>query len=592
MKFIERIKNTLPKNLPFKYIAIAFISASIILTAISVPLAVFLRTQKLNYLTSENIDLEPISVSMRDGIVIKGLIYVDKDLRDNDTKSIPTILFLHGINGRKEHKRHLIFQYVKFGYAVVSLEQRGHGESGSPSGFLNKEPYDMMRIIDFIDTNYQFANTSHMGLIGFSFGGGIGAILQAIEDRIYATVLYHPLTDLESLLDNIPLQNLIGTTTTVNNIGDIQDAFDIANESNTENLLLLQGLTDNLIFPQYTRNFYNHVNGSNRTDIELKERPGIGHSGNEGDYGSLTYAITWFQHFYFDSGINITDLDNEINTVSLFDYNYVESFVSENIIIASAIFLFIGLSSYIIKYKILPIWDRLPIKKDVDNSREGIDKYNKMIIYRTSGYFAALVISGLIFTFLNKSLLYGYFIFFPILSAIIMLFIPSELHTNWKEEWKDWINSDSIFFLYSLSIVMITAFYFLVFYNLTADLAMNFTIPFFNFSTIPYIIIGLGSGIMDYLYMREMKGRHAMILMIIRPISILIFLAFVQLPPFPILGGIVSHIFFILLTGVILYYIRSLVMYLSKFFKNSSSLYVLIMLPFVIFYLRVFFRII
>ena len=95
-----------------------------------------------------------------------------------------------------------------------------------------------------------------------------------------------------------------------------------------------------------------------------------------------------------------------------------------------------------------------------------------------------------------------------------------------------------------------------------------------------------------YVYLREMKGRDGMILMVIRPISVLIFLGFVPLPPFPILGGIFSHILFILLTGVILYYIRVLVIFLSKFYKNSSSLYLLVMLPFVIFYMRVFFRII
>ncbi|MHA2391876.1 MAG: alpha/beta hydrolase [Promethearchaeota archaeon] len=592
MKYVDRLKSKIPKNLFFKYIAILFICTSIILTVISISLAAAIRAQKLYYFNTENVNVEPISVCMSDGIVIKGLIYVDNDLKEKVTKSVPTILFLQGINGRKEHKRNIIFQYVKFGYAVVSLEQRGHGESGSPSGFLSKERYDMIEIIDHINTTYQYANTSHIGLIGFSFGGGIGAILQALEDRIYATVLYHPLTDLESLLNDIPLQNLVGTTTTVSNIGSIQDAFDIANETNTGNLLLLQGLTDNLILPNYTRNFYNLVNGSNRTDIELKERPGLGHSGNEGDIGSLKYAISWFQHFYYDSSINITDLDNEINSINLFDYDYPENFVSEDLIIASAILLFIGLSSYIIKFRILPFWDRLPIKKDVDNSREGTEKYNKMIIYRTSGYFGSLIISGVIFTFLNKSLLYGYFIFFPIVSAAIMLFIPSELHTNWKEEWKEWIKNDSILFLYSLSIIIIPAVYFLILYNLTADLVMNFTIPFFNFSTIPYLVVGLGSGIMDYLYLREMKGRHAMILMIVRPISILIFLAFIQLPPFPILGGVFSHVLFILLTGVILYYIRSLVMYLAKFYKNSSSLYLLVMLPFVIFYLRVFFRII
>ncbi len=198
----------------------------------------------------------------------------------------------------------------------------------------------------------------------------------------------------------------------------------------------------------------------------------------------------------------------------------------------------------------------------------------------------------IIFALFNKSLLYGYFIFFPILSAIIMLFIPSELHSNWKEEWKNWVKNDSISFLYSLSIIIIPVVSFLVLYNLITELTMSFTIPIFSFSSLPYIVLGLGSGIMDYLYLREMKGHHAMILMILRPISILIFLAFVTLPPFPILGGIFAHVLFIILTGVILYYIRSLVMLLSKIYKNSSSLYFLIMLPFVIFYMRVFFRII
>jgi len=204
----------------------------------------------------------------------------------------------------------------------------------------------------------------------------------------------------------------------------------------------------------------------------------------------------------------------------------------------------------------------------------------------------AVTISGIIFALLNRSILYGYFIFFPILSGIIMLFIPSELHSNWKEEWKNWIRNDSIPFIYSLSIIIIPTIYFLLLYNLNAGLTMSFSIPFLDISSVPYIVVGLGSGMMDYLYLREFKGRDAMILMVIRPITFLIFSAFVPLPPFPILGGIFSHILFLLLLGVILYYIRSLVMFLSKFYKNSFSLYLLIMLPFVIFYMRVFFRII
>ncbi|MHA2473711.1 MAG: alpha/beta hydrolase, partial [Promethearchaeota archaeon] len=548
--------------------------------------------QKLNYLSSQDINMETISIKMRDGVLIQGLVYIDNDLKDNDTNSIPTILFLHGINGRKEHKVNIIFQYVKHGYAVFSLEQRGHGESGSPSGFLNKEPQDMIEVIDFIDANYHYANTTHIGIIGFSYGGGIGAILQALEDRIYASVLYHPLASLDALSNRIPLQNLIGTTITVSSISDIQDAFDLANTTNTKNLLLLQGLSDKIILPSETNDFYNLVNGTNRTDIDLKERPSLGHEGNELDPTSLKYAITWFEHFYYNHSIDLTDLDNEINSVSLFTFNYPSSSTAENLTIAFAIILFIGLSSLVLKFKIKPYWDNLPIKKDIDLSREGKEKYKKMIIYRTSGYFGALIVTGFIFLTLNPSLLYGYFIFFPILSSIIMLFFPSELHSNWKEEWKNWIKNDSLLFLYTLSIIMIPAIFFLLLYNLNSKLTISFTIPFFNLSTLPYIVLGLGSGIMDFLYLREMKGRHAMILLIIRPLSVIIFLGFVPLSPFPILGGAISQILFIFLIGVILFYIRSLVNYLSKIYKNSTSLYLLIMLPFVIFYLRVFFRII
>jgi hypothetical protein len=324
----------------------------------------------------------------------------------------------------------------------------------------------------------------------------------------------------------------------------------------------------------------------------LKERPGLGHEGNEKDLTSLKMAITWFEHYYNNPTINISNLDNEINNITFTAFNFPISNISEDLVIASSIILFIGLSTYVIKFRILPFWDKLPMKKDVDNSREGKEGYKKMIIYRTVAYLGALILTGVIFYLFNQSILYGYFIAFPIISIIIMLFIPSELHASWKEEWKNWINNDLIPFLYSLSIVIIPAIFFLLLYNLVTRLTLSFNVPILDIASLPYLVLGLGSGIMDYLYLREMKGRHAMILLVIRPVSIVIFLAFVPLPPFPILGGIISHILFIFLTGVILYYIRSLVLFLGKFYKNSSSLYVLVMLPFVIFYMRVFFRII
>ncbi len=587
MKLLNRIE----KEILYKYLGITLICSSIILTIISFSSAFILSAQKISFFDNENIDLESFSVEMRDGIPIKGLIYVDKDLRENTTNSIPTILLLHGINGRKEHKLSIVYQYVNLGFAVISVEQRGHGESGSPSSFLNKEPDDMVHVIDFIENNYAYANTTHLGILGYSYGGGIGAILQAIEDRINAVVLYHPLTSLESLTEKVPFQDLIGTTTQVTNIEDIQDAFDIANETNTKNLLLIQGLSDIIIYPKVTHDFYNHLNGTNRDDVFLINRTGLTHSGNEEDLTSLKYGIAWFEHFYINPSINISDLDNEINSITLYDFNFPENNISESLIITSAIILFIGLSIYVVKTKILPYWNNLPIKKDIDESREGKKKYEKMLIYRTSGYLGAALISGMIFSIFNRSLLYGYFIFYPILTIIIMLFFPSELHSNWKAELNSWVKDRLFSSIYSLSIVIIPTIYFILFYNLVTSLTLDFTIPLFRIDSIPYVLIGLGSGIMDYMYLREMKGRHPMILLIIRPVSLLIFLAFVPVSPFPILGGLFSHILFILLTGVIIFYIWKLVIFLSKFYKNSFSMFLLIMLPFVIFYMKVFFRI-
>ena len=86
----------------------------------------------------EDIYSEEFSVKMKDNVEIKGLLYVDKDLEEKEDNSVPTVLLLHGINGRKEHQIDKIFQLVKRGFAVFSVEQRGHGESGGFCSFLRE----------------------------------------------------------------------------------------------------------------------------------------------------------------------------------------------------------------------------------------------------------------------------------------------------------------------------------------------------------------------------------------------------------------------------------------------------------------------
>jgi len=576
----------------YKKLSLLLIVVGIVLSAVSILSAVSLGITRLEFFNEENIIYEKFSVRMTDGVSIKGVMYVDRNHYTFNNNSVPMVLMLNGINARKEDNINKAYQLVKRGFSVFSVEQRGHGESTGPSGFLGKEPYDMVEVLDYIDDQYNFLNISHIALFAFSYGGGIGAILQAIDNRIFTTVLYHPLTSLDLFLSIFPFQNLIGTTSTINRLEEIQDAFDIANETNTENLLLIHGTGDTLIYPKSSIDFYSLLNGDNRTDIELKLRPGLSHTANEYDQTSLKFSLAWFQYYYINSSIDISNLESEITHINLFPLTYPKSDISENSIIIASVLFFIALSIFAIKFKIQPIWEKIPGEKSPFDEKMANEKYKKMIIYRSSAYLLTALITGIFCSIFNVSLMFGYFILYPIVTLIILLFIPSELHSNWKNEWRSWIKHDFLLFIYTFLAILIPMVLFLIIYNLNATIMLKSFIPILNTSLFISLAIGLGSGIMDYMYLREFNPKHTYILMVIRLTSLLIFIIFVPIPPYSLLGGVISLIGFFALFGVFTFYIRQLVMYLSKFYKSSLALYCLVICPLIIFYVKIFFRIV
>lgn len=141
-------------------------------------------------------------------------------------------------------------------------------------------------------------------------------------------------------------------------------------------------------------------------------------------------------------------------------------------------------------------------------------------------------------------------------------------------------------------IIFIPLLVFLIIYIVNSRLMFKPIIPILNSSIISYILMGLCPGNMEFLYLRELKLKHRYILLLIRLSFLLIFMIFVPLQPFPLLGGIFSYIIFIILVGVVSLYIRQLVLFISKFFKNQITLYLLIMGPIIVFYTKIFFRIV
>ncbi|MHA1472213.1 MAG: hypothetical protein ACTSQW_03845, partial [Promethearchaeota archaeon] len=302
--------------------------------------------------------------------------------------------------------------------------------------------------------------------------------------------------------------------------------------------------------------------------------------------------LAWFHYYYYNSSIDVSNLEAEIININLFPFSYPNSDISEISIIIASILFFIGLSILVIIFKIQPFWEKIPGEKTPFDEKTANEKYKKMIIYRSSAYLLTALITGIFCSIFNVSLVFGYFILYPIVTVVILLFIPSELHSSWRDEWKSWIKHELILFLYTIVTISIPMVLFLIIYNLNATIMLKSFIPILNTSLLITIAIGLGSGILDYLYLREFNPKHTYVLMIVRFASLLIFVVFVPIPPYPLLGGIVSLIGFFVLFGVFTFYIRQLVLYVSKFYKSSVALYFLVMCPLIIFYVKIFFRIV
>ncbi|TFG08798.1 MAG: hypothetical protein EU539_01220 [Promethearchaeota archaeon] len=572
-------------------IGILLILVSGILLISSIYSAFLLREQRLKFFKNEEIFFESFHVETRDNVMLNGMIFADKEDKKLDDNSVPTILIINGINAKIDLHLYKMYQLVKLGYAVLIAEQRGHGESGGPSGFLSKEPKDMEEFIDFIEDTYDFCNTTHLGLLGFSYGGGIGAILQARDDRIHVSVLYHPLTSLDGVTERIPFQNLVGSTPAIKSIDEIKDATKIADEENSKNILIIQGLEDELIDPEESEDFYDNLDGPQRDDIALEKRPGLNHGENEEDEDSFKYAIIWLEHFFHDQTIDISNRDDEIKKISLEEFNYPENQISEILLILSIILLFFGINIVILRSIIMPLWKNKSFQKIKLDTNEKIQDYKRMIKLRTIVYVLAVIGAGLLCSMFNRSLVYGYFLLYPIITIIIMLFIPSELHSNWKEEWKNWIKNDSKLFIINLCAIMIPMILFLIIFSLNASIMLKPPINFLNSTAIIYIFIFFGSVIMDFVYLREWKPRHTLIIIILRPLTLILFVLFVPIKPFPILGGLISFILFISLIGVIFWYARQFSLVMARYYKNYVSTYGLILFPVVIIMLYLFFRI-
>lgn len=99
----------------------------------------------------------------------------------------PTIILLHGGGGRRQewHEAGYV-RRLQSDFTVVSLDLRGHGESGAPTGpadyVIEKMMQDILAVADA-------CGAEHFILWGMSYGGKVGRYLAAHSARVEKMIL-------------------------------------------------------------------------------------------------------------------------------------------------------------------------------------------------------------------------------------------------------------------------------------------------------------------------------------------------------------------------------------------------------------------
>src|SRR5688572_8307414 len=132
--------------------------------------------------------------SKADGLGIAISIY--KPAVAGSENKVPVILHSHGWGGSRTNSESAFANFLSAGFGVVSIDQRGHGQTGGTAHVQNPdlEGQDINSVIDHVasldwvkkdrDVNgNEISNDPVLGAIGGSYGGGYQLITALTEIR-------------------------------------------------------------------------------------------------------------------------------------------------------------------------------------------------------------------------------------------------------------------------------------------------------------------------------------------------------------------------------------------------------------------------
>lgn len=136
---------------------------------------------------------------------IYGLLFIPQNLQRQNKENAPGIVFLPAGGGTKESREEIAVKIAKLGYAILTIDQRGIGETGGTylgieqdyQIFLQgKEPiqhlsvYDVLKAYNVLrEFKDERINKEKIGLVGESMGARYGIIAAAIDKRIKGVIV-------------------------------------------------------------------------------------------------------------------------------------------------------------------------------------------------------------------------------------------------------------------------------------------------------------------------------------------------------------------------------------------------------------------
>ncbi|MFX0097891.1 MAG: alpha/beta hydrolase [Candidatus Hodarchaeota archaeon] len=139
-------------------------------------------------------------------------IVFDVIMKSGTSTEAPVAILIHGFSGNRKMMKLIGLSLAEKGFVSVSLDLRGHGDSGGFMGGSTNFNADVEGVIQFLEDR-NMGNTSEMILIGHSMGGGVAINLSLESYSPVATVGIAPSTSPEAVNTTTPRNLLLVVST-------------------------------------------------------------------------------------------------------------------------------------------------------------------------------------------------------------------------------------------------------------------------------------------------------------------------------------------------------------------------------------------